>query len=490
MTRAWLGPLALAATLAACAEPATPEQQIVNGAAEALGGRDRIQAVRTIEMEGSGVNGNMGQDMTMEAAGQRFDLTAYRRALDLSGRRARTEQTRTPNFPYFQGQQPQQSTSGIDGEVGYNIAANGTATRASDAVARDRGLEFYHHPITIVRAALDPAAQLANPRTAGNERAVEVTTAAGRKLTLAIDATTHLPTRVVSMTDQPNLGDVAVETTFADYTDVEGLMLPARLTTQTDRYLTADIRIERYSVDGDTGDLAAPAAAASAAPIAGPAPATVVVTDVAPGLWLLGGQSHHSVLVELSDRLMLIEAPQSEARTLAVIAKGRELVPAKPLTHVVSSHHHFDHSAGIRAAMAEGLTVMAHEAAADYFRQAASRPHTIAPDALEKASRAPAVEAVADGMKIEDSSRTVELYHIAGNPHADTLLMAYFPRERVLVEADVYTPGSAAQPFAANLLENIRKRKLRIDRIVPLHGQIGPFADLVKTVEAAGDAQK
>jgi glyoxylase-like metal-dependent hydrolase (beta-lactamase superfamily II) len=53
------------------------------------------------------------------------------------------------------------------------------------------------------------------------------------------------------------------------------------------------------------------------------------------------------VLVEFSDHLTLIEAPLNEARTLAVIAKARELVPAKPLTQLVATHHHFDHTGGV-----------------------------------------------------------------------------------------------------------------------------------------------
>jgi hypothetical protein len=60
--------------------------------------------------------------------------------------------------------------------------------------------------------------------------------------------------------------------------------------------------------------------------------------------------------------------------------------------------------------------------------------------------------------------------------------MAYFPRERILVEADVFTPGAAVAPYAANLMENITKRKLRVDKIVPIHGTIAPFADLQKVV--------
>src|SRR5262245_34281950 len=93
----------LAGTAAACTQ-ATPEQQIVNDAAAALGGSERILAVKTLVLEGEGTNGNLGQDMTPEATAQAFNLTGYRRAIDVAGGRARLEQTRTPNFTFFQGQ--------------------------------------------------------------------------------------------------------------------------------------------------------------------------------------------------------------------------------------------------------------------------------------------------------------------------------------------------------------------------------------------------
>ena len=109
-----------------------------------------------------------------------------------------------------------------------------------------------------------------------------------------------------------------------------------------------------------------------------------MVDAVAKGVWLLAGQSHHSALVEFSDHLMLIDAPQSEARTLAVIAKARETVPGKPLTQLVTTHHHFDHTAGLRAAVAEGLTVITHEGNRDWVERMAKRPHTRQPDALAR----------------------------------------------------------------------------------------------------------
>ena len=88
--------------------------------------------------------------------------------------------------------------------------------------------------------------------------------------------------------------------------------------------------------------------------------------------------------------------------------------------------------------------------------------------------------AVDEELELKDRAMTMNLYHVARNPHADTLLMAYFPRERILVEVDAFSPGAAVQPYAANLRENISKRGLKVDRIVPLHGAIAPYGELLK----------
>jgi hypothetical protein len=127
----------LMASAVSCAS-GPPEQQIVNDAARALGGRDRILAVRSLVMEGDGTNGNLGQDMTPEATGEKFNVTEYRRAIDFTVGQSRIEQTRTPNFAYFQGPQPQKQVLGVAGEIAYNVGANGAATRAPNAVAKDR----------------------------------------------------------------------------------------------------------------------------------------------------------------------------------------------------------------------------------------------------------------------------------------------------------------------------------------------------------------
>jgi len=470
--------LSLAAS--ACSKPGL-DRQIVDESAAALGGRQRLIDLKTIVIEGEGTNGNLGQDMTPEATGEIFELFGYRRSIDVNAGRVRIEQTRTPNFVYFQGPQPQQQIVGVDGDVGYSLGADGTTTRVSDAVAKDRLRDLYHHPLTAVRAALLDGAKLSNPRTANGQRIVEVLTDRKIPFTLATDERTHLPTRVVSMTDNPNLGDVAVETTFADYREVNGLKMPFHITTKTDRYLTADIRVKKQFFDGLVGDLNAPVAVRTATPIVGPPPAVVTAEEVAKGVWFLAGQSHHSVLVEFADHLTLVEAPQNEVRALAVIRKAKELRPDKPLTEVVNTHHHFDHSGGLRAAVSEGLTVYTRRNNIAFYQSALTKPHMIAPDRLTRNRRPLKLEPVDDERTLHDDAMTMTLYHISGSAHADTLLMAYLPKEKILVEADVYSPQATIQPYAANLIENIKEHGLAVDRILPIHGTITSYAELLKT---------
>jgi glyoxylase-like metal-dependent hydrolase (beta-lactamase superfamily II) len=470
--------LVAVAGLVACSQ-AAPEQQIVDDAAAALGGAERIRAAKTLAIEGSGTQYNLGQDVVPGASGQTFTVTSLTRHIDVAGERSRTTLTRAPNFTYFQGPAPQTQVTGIDGNVGYNVAPNGTATRVTDAATADRRAELLHHPLTAVRAALDPMASLANPRTEGDESLVDVTTAGGQRFTLAVDAATNLPSRVTTMTYNANLGDVAISTSFEDYEETDGWQLPTRLTTRTDDFTTMEIQVSTQAVDGAAGDLAAPAAAASAPAIGAPPPATVTAEPLAPGIWLLAGGSHHGVLVEFADHLMLIEAPLNDARTLAVIAKAREQVPGKPVTQLVNTHHHFDHSGGIRGAIAEGLTIITHSGNVALFEELAGRPHTIVADALAANPRPATIEGVDDRRTITDGRMTVDLYAVSG-AHSETMLVAHFPRERLLVQVDVYTPGGAVQMFAGGLLEALKTRNLRIDRVVPLHGAVVPYAQFVK----------
>ena len=457
----------------------TPQQQFIDDAMEAIGGRSRVEAVKTLTLEGEGVNYNLGQDMKPEASGQQFAVSGYKRQIDIANGRQRIEQTRTPKFAYFQGPQPQTQVQGLDGAIAFNVNAQGQPTRLAPLAETDRQHDLYHHPLTLLRSTLDPKTTVANVRSVGTTRQADITTAAGPTVTLTIDAAGEALS-ASSKAYHPNLGDVVMTTTFSDFQDVSGLRLPARFSTTIDDFGTAELRAERQTVDTDVGDLTAPAPIAGSRPPA--PPINVVVQPVGKGVWLLAGGSHHTALIEFSDHLMLIDAPQSEARTLAVIAKAKQTVPNKPLTQIVTTHHHFDHTAGLRAAIAEGMDVITHAGNKEWVEKIASRPHTIQPDTLTKKPTRLVVETVDDEKQFSDQTMAVHLYHVAGNPHSDTMLMAYIPRERVVIEVDAYSPGPGPHIYAANLLENIEKRKLRVDRVVPLHGTIGSFADFQKAV--------
>ncbi len=478
MTRLLALALIAVTSLSACTR-LTPEQQIVAEAATALGGRDAVLAATTLVMEGGGTQYNLGQDVVPGASGQTFVVTGYRRAVDLATGRTRVQLTRKPNFTFFQGPAAQTQVQGIDGAVGYNVAPNGTATRVPDGAAADRRAEFFQHPLLAVRAALDPMATLTNPRTAGGQATVDVT-AGGQTFILAIDATTKLPSRITTTQDNVNLGDVALSTTFSAYQAVGGLQLPTRLVTKVDDFTIQEITVASHSLDAaKAGDLAAPAAAASAPAIGAPPPPMVTVQELAKGIWMLAGGSHHSYLVEFADHLMLIEAPQNDARALAVIAKARETRPGKPLTQLVNSHHHFDHTGGVRAAIAEGLAVITHQGNVAFFQEMAARAHTVVPDALARSPKALSIEGVSDRKTIADDTMAVDLYPVTG-AHSETMLMAYFPKARILVEADVYTPGGAVQMFAGPFFDQLKLRNLSVELIAPLHGAPAPYAQFAK----------
>src|SRR4029453_17535862 len=101
-------------------------------------------------------------------------------------------------------------------------------------------------------------------------------------------------------------------------------------------------------------------------------------------------------------------------------------------------------------------------------------------------ARPPMIESVGEKRVLSDSSMTLELHHLQGNLHDETLLVAYLPKQKLLVHADAFHPRPGAKPlaspppFTVNLVENIRRLNLDVERVVPLHGGIDPIAVVVK----------
>jgi glyoxylase-like metal-dependent hydrolase (beta-lactamase superfamily II) len=448
----------------------------IDSAAEALGGKDRIVALQTLSMEGSGIAPNVGQNPFPEGPLPTWWIPEFKRSIDLAHQRARTEQHRVAMFPFALPTDIRQTQS-LDGDVAFNINADGRAQRAPEAAVTDRRIEMLATPVTIVRAALDPSAKLSAPRKHGAVELIDINTAKGDKLTLALDGTTHLPASMSWMTSSENLGDVVNTTSFENYETVSGIQLPKRYVTKIDfrDWTTGDFSVSKNTVNDDVGDLAAPSAVKSAAP---PAPPTISVDaqQVAKGVWWLAGTGNaFSILFEFDDHLTLFEAPTSEARTRAVIDKARAVVPNKPLTEVIVTHHHFDHTGGLRTAVAEGLTVISHQGNESIFKEMTSRKATLKPDLLAKSGKTLKFRGMQETLVLKDKSLEVELFRLRDNTHSPYLIAAYLPRENLLVQGDLIDMGWVQHPWAENYRQNLALRGIHFEKDIPVHGRIATF---------------
>jgi glyoxylase-like metal-dependent hydrolase (beta-lactamase superfamily II) len=462
----------------------------LDAVATAMGGRTRIMAVKTVSMVGRGFNYNLGQNPGPNDSLPMYEVTEFRRIADFAQGRWRVEQSRVPRFITANAATQRQISAG-DKQVGFDVLPDGSARAATGRLLSDPRNDLVHHPIGFLQTAFAPNSEVIASGQQRGFRYVRMNSG-GKRFGMLIDPTTDLPVSIQQVVYQPMLGDVLLETEFHDWQDFNGLKLPMRLVQRLDdRWVLSDLRLGTVQVNAsDIPDLAAPveirAQATAATPPAAP-PVTITVSEPAPGVWFLAGQSHHSVVIEMADHLLLVEAPQNDARTLAVIQRARTLNPGKPLRAVINTHHHFDHSGGIRAAMSEGLTVITQEQNKPFFDSLALRRHSLGRDALAMKQRAPRVEGVAEKRVITDGSRTVELYHITGSPHSKSMLMVYLPKEKMLIEADLYSPPATPPaagapppvfPFAAGLVENIDRLGLAVDTIVPIHGRVVPMSDL------------
>jgi metallo-beta-lactamase superfamily protein len=478
--------VAVCACVASSCSRTPPELQAVVDAADAMGGRQKIVAVKTLTIEGEADAPNVGQNKTPDGELPNWKVTEFKRTIDLEHHRMRVQQLRTAQF-LFANSNTQRQGQGLDGDVAFNIGENGKATRASESAMRDRRVEMLHHPLVIIREALDnPQVKLAGVRTAGNQTVLEIETGRDEHVTLAIDATTKLPSRMTSMSYNANLGDVAIDTVFADYEPVDGVKLPKKITTTIDKYPQFDVRVTRNILDGDPGDLVAPDAVRSAPVPPSVAPVTVTAQPVAKGVWWLAGSGNHrSVVFEFDDHLLLFEVPVNEKRSKAVIDKARTLSP-KPLTQVVISHHHFDHSGGLRVAVAEGLAIVTYKDNIPFFQQLLARKHSIVADELALHPQEARFVPVDDSMILKDNSMEVDLYHLLDNRREGTNLFAYVPRDRILVQADLYDSTWQFHHWGENVITNIEQiRKLKVDKQVPVHGEIQSYAEMVKTIRSA-----
>ena len=176
----------------------------------------------------------------------------------------------------------------------------------------------------------------------------------------------NLVEKVESWSANPVLGDTLTETVYSDYKDFGGVQFPTKIAQKAGGHPTLDLTISEVKPNAPA-DIQPPDNIRQAG-------IKVEVDKIADGIWYLTGGSHHSVLIEMSDHLVVVEGPQDDARSGAVIAEVKKLVANKPVKYVVNTHHHFDHAGGLGAFAAEGAAIITHDTSKAFFEQNLASP--------------------------------------------------------------------------------------------------------------------
>lgn len=488
---------------------------IVQEAARTMGA-DRL---RSIQVSGRGWIGVTGQNYTPADDWPRLDMPRYTRTIDYEARSSREERVITQgNNPARGGggmpiQGEQRQVWMVSGPYAWDL--RGTDVVPQPALAEQRQLDIWLTPHGCLKAAMAPGA---NPTAAVR---FEGSGAARRRLTAVSFVTLgkyrvqcvlndeHLVVRVQTWLPSPVVGDMYYEMGYGNYKDFGGVKFPTG-PFHGHHDLDDDLEGLGPNVSGGHNALGfdsitnvVPNVSNAALTVpdevrkATVPPVRVESQKLADGVWYLGGGSHASVAVEFADFVAVVEAPLNEARSLAVIAEVRKLTANKPIRYLVNTHHHWDHLGGVRTYIHdEGVTILTYELNREYYKEVLwVRPWTLQPDRLalhpsEEVAEGYTFEPINEKHVVSDRTRTLEIYTMNGLAHVQGMLIAYLPAEKIVVEADMFTPPSPGAPLpaatAANrtFYNNVRRLGLDVTTIAPIHGgRAYPWADFVKIVE-------
>jgi len=451
------------------------QQGALQNAADKLG----VAKIKTLQVTGSGANFSVGQNYTSSEPWPRVTVKSFTALVNYDTASMRVELVRESGAvmpkgggaPFF-GEQRQIQV--VSGNYAWNVPvppANAAAgapapmPQPNPDAAPERMLGIWTSPIGFVKAALAN-----NATTKGNT--VAFTVGGKYKVEGTINGQGQVE-KVRTWIDQSIVGDMLIETTYSGYRDFGGIQHPGRMVQTQDGYPAYDITFSAVTVN-PTVDIEVPQNVRAFQP----PPIRVESQKLAEGVYYLTGGTHHSFAIEMADHIVVVDTPNNQARGEAVLAKAKELIPNKPIRYVVTSHHHWDHLGGIRAAIDEGATIVTHQSNKAFLERVAKTPHTIAPDREATSKKAVKIQTVGDDGRLTDGKRVIELHRLQGYEHTGDMLIVYLPAEKILGEPDAFTPpAQAGAPlippavvYAKALNDNIKRLKLDVQTIAPFHG--------------------
>jgi glyoxylase-like metal-dependent hydrolase (beta-lactamase superfamily II) len=465
-----IGAIALVAVFAT-ASAAQDSKSVISNASKAMG----VDGLNSVTFYGAGANFNLGQNNNSNAPWPRINANDYVRTIDF------TQPASRATWVTFAA--PVTGGPAAQGNGQQNI------TPANMAWAQQ--LEIWITPWGFLRGA------------AANNATVRAQTVGGRRFNVVtfnppVKSPGGQPYRVIgyigpqglvervqTWVENPVFGDMLVEAQYTNYRDSNGLMFPAEWVQKRGGHPFFELQI--LGANANPANVAQlmtvppPAAGRGAAPGgAAPPPAAAAgptSEKLADGVFRING-AYNALAVEFADHIVLFEpGPQNEARAQAIIAETKKVIPNKPIRYGVISHHHFDHTSGLPAVVAEGITIVTPAVNKAFLETALSAPRTLAPDSQAKSGKKPVVEGFAGDKRVfSDATRTFEIHVIKGLPHADGLVIGYLPKEKIVVYADMFNLPPADNPVpnppvvgTTVFADNLDRLKLDVTRIMSVH---------------------
>ena len=537
MAKTFLFPSTIAVLLAVSATVATQQFQpgyvdprpVLQAAAKAIG----TDNLKCVTISGNAYNGAVGQQ---RESGKNIDwprpdsLANYTRTMNWEAKTMKEEFDRKPGLTpaawkygigWIDGPR-QQNTHQIfmvNGSLAWHMDGPGAPPVASPPDdAEIYQLEMWLNPHGFLKAAQMPGANPKatwrwelgemgrdGPEVRPDKMTVVAITVNGK---YRVDATINkenMLQRIHTWVPNPVLGDMNYEHEFTNesYIDIgNGIKFPTGWHSHEgwdDNFQIQNISAGHNAFGGQLKEIKA-----NVCPDPVTVPDAVRQTDFTPrvttqrladGVYLLGGSTHNSVAVEFADYVAVFEAPLDEQRSLVVIEEIVKLIPNKPIRFVINSHQHFDHAGGLRTYMHIGATIITHWKNHDFYSRDFLNytPRTLKPDMVSlwpptELSEGYYYELIRENYVLSDNTRNLNIYYVNPNQHAEGMLMAYLPKEKLLFEADIVDTTTPLPTTLSNDQKNfftaVQRLKLDVGQMVPVHGNPIGWNDFAKLASA------
>jgi glyoxylase-like metal-dependent hydrolase (beta-lactamase superfamily II) len=480
----------MAATLGVGTAGAQDAKTVLDAAAAALGATN----LRTIQFSGRGSDFMFGQAYDGGTPWPRFSVPSYAVTIDYTIPAIRDERRRqqSENPPRGGGFQPLvgelRQIWVMSGNYAWDVVGQNAVPAAAERDIRSavdgRLAQILMTPQGFIKAAIANHATAKTEMVRGAKNTLISFTAPNKAKFEGLVNEQNLVEMIMTRFDNPVLGDIAFEAVFRDYKDFAGIKFPAHILQRNGGYPVLDMTIMDVKPNVSASfDVPANIRQAQQAAEA------IVPEKIAEGVWGFPGGAR-SVAIEFRDHIVVVEGPESEARSIAVMDAIKKAIPSKPIRYLINTHSHFDHTGGIRTYAAEGATIITWSGNVPYYEQLAENPRTISPDRLTRSGKRPKFEGLVGSRTLTDGSLELLIYHYP-NSHNAGLLMVYLPKEKILIEADSYTPPPANEApgglsFLVQFYDSVQRLSLDIEQVVPIHGRLVTFDEVRRAVETYG----